>query len=142
MRHIFKSIGVVLFAFVVNALLSVVTDFLLEWIGVLPDPQKGLFETWSIVLVLFYSGVYTIFTGFLLAKLFPERAMLHAFIIGIIGVVITVAATVSPGFAEKSPQWFGFTLAAITIPCLVLEVRIQKLGVWKFSGSRSFTFGF
>jgi hypothetical protein len=42
-KNIFKSIGVILLAFIVNALLSMLTDFLLESIGVLPNPQKGLF---------------------------------------------------------------------------------------------------
>jgi hypothetical protein len=125
------SIGVLLLAFVVNALLSVMTDFLLESIGVLPDPSKGLFETWAIVLVLFYRGMYTIFTGFIIAKLAPSRAVLHALILGFIGAVITILAVSNPSFAEKAPLWFGYTLAAITIPCMWLGVKIQ--GNWRMS---------
>ena len=125
-RNIFRSIGALLFAFVINALLSVLTDFLLESIGVLPDPSKGLFETWAIILVLFYRGVYTVFAGFITARFAPVRPMLHAIILGIIGITITVVAVSSPSFAEKAPLWFGYTLAAITIPCLWLGVKIQR----------------
>src|SRR5688572_8281144 len=125
-NNILKSIGVMLFAFVINALLSMLTDFLLESIGVLPNPEKGLFETWAILLVLFYRGVYTILTGFIIAKLAPNKIMLHAMILGIIGTIITVIAASSPSFAEKAPLWFGYTLAAITIPCLWLGVKIQE----------------
>lgn len=125
-KIIFKSIGVILLAFVVIALLSMLTDFLLESIGVLPNPQKGLFETWAILLVLFYRGVYTILAGFIVGKLSPVKPFLHAVILGIVGTIITILATSSPSFADKAPLWFGYTLAAITIPCLWLGVKIQR----------------
>ena len=125
-KSIFKSIGVILLAFVVIALLSTLTDFLLESIGVLPNPQKGLFVKWAILLVLFYRGVFTIFGGFIVAKLAPNKPMLHAIIPGIIGTLITVIAVSSPSFSEKAPLWFGFTLAAITIPCIWLGVSIKQ----------------
>jgi hypothetical protein len=125
-KNIFKSIGVILLAFMVSALLSMLTDFLLESIGVLPNPQKGLFETWAILLVLFYRGVYTIVAGFIVAKLAPTKPTLHAIILGIIGTVITVIAASNPSFAEKAPLWFGYTLAGITIPCIWLGVKIKQ----------------
>jgi len=125
-KNIFKSIGVILLAFIVVALLSTLTDFLLESIGVLPNPQKGLFVKWAILLVLFYRGVFTIFGGFIVAKLAPNKPMLHAIILGTIGTLITVIATVSPSLSNKAPLWYGLTLAAITIPCLWLGVRIKR----------------
>ena len=125
-KSIFKSIGVILLAFVIIALLSTLTDFLLESIGVLPNPQKGLFLTWAILLALFYRGAYTIFAGFIIAKLAPAKPMLHAIILGVIGTLITAVAASSPSFSQKAPLWFGFTLAAITIPCLWLGVKIHR----------------
>jgi hypothetical protein len=106
-KIIFKSIGVILLAFVVIALLSMLTDFLLESIGVLPNPQKGLFETWAILLVLFYRGVYTILAGFIVGKLSPVKPLLHAVILGIVGTIITILATSSPSFADKAPLRFS-----------------------------------
>jgi hypothetical protein len=123
---ILKSIGVILLAFMISALLSVLTDFLLEAIGVLPHPKDGLFITWAILLVLFYRGVYTILAGFIVAKLAPGKPMLHAMILGSIGIIITVAATNSPSLADKAPLWYGYTLAAITIPCLWLGVKMKQ----------------
>jgi hypothetical protein len=125
-NNVLKSIGVLLLAFVVNGLLSVVTDFLLESTGVLPDPSKGLFETWAIILVLFYRAVYTVFTGFIIAKLAPSKPVLHALILGLIGTVVTILAVSSPTFAGKAPLWFGYTLAAITIPAMILGVKIRE----------------
>lgn len=127
--NILKSIGVILLAFMANALLSVLTDFLLEQIGVLPNPEKGLFETWTILLVLSYRAIYTVFTGFIITGFAQNKAMLHALILGIIGTAITLLAVSNPEFVQKSKLWFGFTLAAITIPCLWLGVKIQES--WK-----------
>lgn len=123
--NMFKSIGVILLAFIVNALLSVLTDFLLETIGILPDPEKGLFETWAILLSLSYRVIYTIVAGIIIARLAPGKPMMHALILGIIGVTITLLAVTNPEFAQKSKLWFGYTLAAITIPSLWLGVKIN-----------------
>lgn len=123
-NNVFKSIGVVLLGFMAGALLSVMTDFLLESIGVLSSPDKGLFITWQIILVLAYRGIYTVFTGALVAKLAPNKPLQHALFLAGIGVVLTVLATLDPEFASKAPLWFPYTLAAITIPCTWLGVRI------------------
>lgn len=124
--NIFKSIGVILLSFAIIALMSVLTDFLLEKIGVLPNPEKGLFETWAILLVLFYRAIYTVFAGFIIARLAPNKPILHAIILGVIGTSITLWAISSPEFAQKSTLWFGYTLAILTIPCLWLGVKIQQ----------------
>ena len=116
----------ILLAFVVNALLSVLTDFILESIGVLPDPSRGLFETWAILLVLFYRSAYTVFAGYLVAWFAPTRPMLHAMILGVIGVGITLLAISSPSFSGKATLWFGYSLAIITLPCLWLGVKIRN----------------
>ena len=125
MKNVLKSIGVILLAFISITLLSITTDFLLESIGILPDPNKGLFDTRAIILVLAYRGIYTIFAGFIIAKLAPSKPILHAIILGAIGIIITVLATTEPSFSDKAPLWFGYTMAAITIPCLWLGVNIQ-----------------
>jgi hypothetical protein len=125
-NNVLKGIGVLLLAFVVNGLLSVVTDFILESIGVLPDPSEGLFETWAILLVLFYRGAYTILTGFLIARLAPSKPRLHALILGVIGTMTVLLAMTNPTVAGKAPMWYGYTLAAITIPCMIFGVVINK----------------
>lgn len=124
--NIFKSIGVILLAFVIIALLSALTDFLLESIGVLPDPEDGLFETWAILLVLSYRTIYTVFAGFIIARFAPDKPMLHAIVLGVIGTSITFLAVNNPDFAQKSKLWFGYTLAAMTMPGLWLGVKIQQ----------------
>jgi hypothetical protein len=124
--NILKSIGVVLLAFLVNTMLSVVTDFLLEQIGILPKPEKGLFETSAILICLSYRAIYFILTGFIIAKLAPNKTILHTLILGVIVVAIILLSVINPEFSHKSKLWFGYTLAAMTIPCLWLGVKIQQ----------------
>jgi hypothetical protein len=64
-------------------------------------------------------------TGFIISKLAPAKPTLHAIILGLIGTAITIMATTNATFANKAPLWYGYTLAAITIPCLWLGVNIQ-----------------
>ncbi len=86
--------------------------------------SQGLFVTWQIILVLLYRGIYIVFTGFLVSKLAPHRPMMHALILACIGVVLTLLATTDPEIARKAPLWFPYTLAAITLPCTWLGVKI------------------
>jgi hypothetical protein len=124
---IYKSIGTILVGFGGGALLSILTDFVLEATGVITGPDEGLFVTWMIVLVLSYRCVYTIASGFIVARLAPGRPMLHAMILGAVGVVLTILG--SSANADRAPLWFGFTLAALTLPSLWLGVRIAES--WK-----------
>lgn len=128
-RNIFKSIGVIILGFAISEILSVLTDFLLESIGVLPDPEEGLFGTANILIALSYRMNYTIFTGFIVAKLSPNKPMLHAMILGGIGTALTLLSLSDPDIAAKSELWFVYTLAALTIPCLWLGVKIYES--WK-----------
>ena len=124
-KNIFKSVGAILLAFIVSALLSVATDFLLEAIGVLSDPSEGLFITWMIIVVLFYRAIYLALAGFLVARLAPSKPMTHAMILGVTGTIITLLALLDPTFDEKAPIWFVITLAGITIPSIWLGVKIE-----------------
>ncbi len=124
-KTIFKSIGVVLLAFMVCALLSVLTDFLLESIGLLPPPAQGLHDRGLILLVLFYRSVYAVLSGYLLARLSPSKPMVHAVVLGVAAVILTLLATTDPQLREKAPLWYTYTLAALTLPTLWLGVKIR-----------------
>ncbi len=133
MKNVFRSTGVVLLAFIACALLSILTDFLLESIGVLPDPSQGLHETGLIILVLVYRAIYTVFSGYLVGWLAPHKPMLHILVVGLIGIVLTLLALTDPEFSEKAPHWYVYVLAAQTLPTLWLGVKIQA--AWKDQGN-------
>jgi len=120
---LFKSIAAILVGFFVSALLATITDLALETTGVISSPAEGLFIPWMIVLVIFYRSAYTVLSGFVVAKLAPSRPMLHAMILGIIGVALTLVGTHTIAVG-KAPLWFGYSLAILALPSLWLGVKI------------------
>jgi hypothetical protein len=114
-KNIFKSIGAILAGMVAGAVLSVVTDLVLEKTGVFPPPKPGLFAGWMLSLALVYRSIYTILSGYVAAALSPNKSMHHAVILGAIGVVITILGSVANW--DKSAAWYPVALIVVTLPC-------------------------
>ena len=121
-----KSIGAVAAGFVAVFVLSVGTDALLERLGVFPNPDKGLFITWMLLLAVAYRSLYTIFGGFLTALLAPGRPMRHAIILGLIGLVFAIVGTIAN--LGKGPLWYPLSLVVVTLPTVWLGARLKIKG--------------
>lgn len=72
-KNSLKSIGAVFAGFVAVFILSTVTDFILESLGIFPPVTQGLFITWMLVLALTYRTVYAVLGGYITARLAPSR---------------------------------------------------------------------
>jgi len=114
-KSIIKSIGAILAGMISGAVLSVVTDLVLEKTGIFPPPKPGLFAWWMLLLALIYRGIYTIASGYITAVLAPNKSILHAIILGIIGFVVTILGSVANW--DKSTAWYPLALILITLPC-------------------------
>jgi len=65
-----RSIGAILAGMISGAVLSVVTDLVLEKAGIFPSPQPGLFVWWMLLLALILITLpCTWLDGFLVVKL-------------------------------------------------------------------------
>ena len=121
-KNTFKSIGAVLAGFFTVFVLSVVTDIILEKLGVLPPPEQGLFITWILVLALFYRTIYTVAGGYVTATLAPGRPMRHAAILGVIG---TIAGTIGVFVGwNLSQHWYPIALAVLGFPSVWLGGKL------------------
>ncbi len=114
-KNTLKSIGAILGGMIAGAVLSVVTDIVLEKAGVFPPPKSGLFDWWMLLLALVYRSIYTIASGYITAALAPDRPLRHAIILGIIGFVVTILGSVANW--DKSAAWYPLALILITLPC-------------------------
>ena len=121
-----KSIGAVAAGFVTVLVLSVGTDTVLEKLAVFPSPNEGLFVTWMLLLALAYRSLYTIFGGFLTARLAPGRPMRHAIILGLIGLVLTIVGTIVN--RGKGPLWYPIALVVLTLPTVWLGAKLRVRG--------------
>jgi hypothetical protein len=120
-----KSIGAILAGFVTVFLLSVVTDLILEKLGIFPprtEPQS--YTSLMLLFALVYRCIFTVGGGYVTAKLAPDRPMRHAVILGSIGIV---AATIGVVVAwDLSPEhWYPIALVVTALPCTWVGGRLE-----------------
>lgn len=121
-----KSIGAVFVGFITVVLLSVGTDFILETAGIFPPQNEPLSYTWVMLLfALIYRCIYTIAGGYVTARLAPNRPMLHAIILGFVGII---AGTIGVFVAwNVSPQhWYPIALVVTALPCTWLGGKLKR----------------
>lgn len=111
---ILKSIGAVLAGFLTVVILSVVTDLILESLGVFPPPDEGLFVGWMLILAFLYRSAYTVLGGYVTALLAPEKPMRLVSILGCIGVLGGMVGIIV-GW-DLSDHWYPILIAATAFP--------------------------
>jgi hypothetical protein len=119
-----KSIGAVLAGFITVALLSVLTDSILESTGVFTPPEQGFFTPWMLVFALVYRCIYTVLGGFITAALAPDRPIRHAVILGLIGTVLAIVGTIV-GW-NLSAHWYPIALVITALPSTWLGAKLKK----------------
>jgi hypothetical protein len=85
--NILKSIGAVFVGMLFIIVTHTATDMLLESLGVFPPADQGLHDPKLLILATIYRSIFSIIGCYIAAKLAPSRPMLHALIIGFIGIV-------------------------------------------------------
>jgi hypothetical protein len=90
--NILKGIGAILAGMIFIVVTHTLTDLVLEKLGIFPPPDQGFHITWMVVTATIYRSIYTVAGGYLTAALAPNRPMLFAVILGLIGI-----AQVQPG---------------------------------------------
>lgn len=127
MKNILKSIGSIIVGFVVVAVLSVITDAVLEGLHFFPGVNHPeAYVWWMLLIALLYRSVYAVVGGYITALLSPAKEMRNVIILGIIG---TAAATL--GFLanlDKGNIWYPILLAVLSFPCVWLggKLRMKK----------------
>lgn len=116
-RRLLRSIGAVLAGVVVGAVLSMATDAVLHAVGVLPPVGQPASDPVLLVAAL-YRTIYTILGCYLGARLAPDRPMLHALVLGVLGVVANLVGAVvmwnHPAVIDH--RWYALALAALAMP--------------------------
>ncbi|MGB6884850.1 MAG: hypothetical protein WBE10_12445, partial [Candidatus Acidiferrum sp.] len=100
-RQVGRSIVAVLAGLVAGMVLSLATDVLLHLARVFP-PWGASMDGYdgALLLATIYRTVYGILSSYIAARLAPNRPMLHAMVLGILGFVVSLlgaAATWNKG---------------------------------------------
>lgn len=88
-KSLVKSIAAVGMGFAAIVVLSYVTDTTLQSVGVLPITGAERFGTGQAVLALSYHLAYAFGGCYLAARLAPSRPVVHAMVLGGIGVLMS-----------------------------------------------------
>ena len=116
-KNIWKSIGAVLAGILVGAVLSIVTDVVLHAANVFP-PWDQPASNALLLLATAYRTVYSVAGSYVTARLAPNRPMLHALVLGGLGLLVSIVGTVvtwnkGPAFG---PHWYPVALVVLAIP--------------------------
>jgi drug/metabolite transporter (DMT)-like permease len=117
-RRLGRSVAAVFLGLVTGVVLSLGTDAVLHGLRVFPPWGRpmadGLF-----VLATSYRTIYSVAASYVAARLAPDRPMGHALVLGLLGVVVTIAgaaATWDRG-PEFGPKWYPLALVVLALPC-------------------------
>ncbi|MBI4976855.1 MAG: hypothetical protein HZC28_05200 [Spirochaetes bacterium] len=119
---ILKSTGAILAGFASVAVLSILTDMVMEKTGVFP-PQNRIeaYIWWMYLLALVYRTVYTVFGGYLTAVLSPDKPMRNVTILAAIGTAMAVLGAVANwDKTSASSAWYPVLLAVLSFPSVWL----------------------
>ncbi len=116
-KNIWKSIGAVLAGILVGAALALGTDVVLHAIRVFPPWDQPASDA-LLLLATVYRTVHSVAGSYITARLAPGRPMLHALVLGALGLVVSIVGAVvtwdkGPVFG---PHWYPVALIVLAIP--------------------------
>lgn len=125
-RRIGRSIAALLAGFVVNLLLSGVTDVGLHIAGILPTLGQAMNDS-QCALAAAYRTLYSIFSSYVVARLAPNRPMQHALLGAAIGMVLATIGTVVTWNQNLGPHWYSLVLIVLALPSGWLGGKLRLL---------------
>jgi hypothetical protein len=118
-KNTLKSIGAVLAGMLAGIILTIATDIVLHAMGVFPPwGQSMVGFDGPLLLATAYRTVYGVAGSYIAARLAPDRHMLHALVLGAIGLAVSILGAVvtwnkGPAFG---PHWYPLALVVLAMP--------------------------
>jgi hypothetical protein len=111
-RSMGRSILALFAGFVVNVVLSLVTDFALQFAGVLYMPMNDR----QSALAAAYRTIYAVIGSYVIARLAPYRPVQHALFGAAMGMVIAAAGAAATWNKNLGPHWYPVVLILTALP--------------------------
>ena len=122
-RRIGRSILAILAGIPCGVLPTLATDILLHRIGVFP-PLGQYTSDGPLVLATFYRAVYGILGAYIIARLAPNRPMLHVMIAAGIGILVTTLGAIATWNQNLGPHWYSIALIVLCVPQAWLGAKL------------------
>lgn len=126
-----KSVGAVVAGFLVTFVLSVGTDSAMHLMGRFPAAEARMSDGLFVIAAV-YRAAYTVAGGYVTARLAPDRPIVHAVVLAVIGVAAGGAGVLAyylSGLRELGPPWYAFSLPLMAVPFVLA-------GAWLRQGRR------
>ena len=122
--HIGRSILALVVGIAGGIILTLITDAVLHKVGVFP-PLGQWTPSGPLALATVYRVVYGIVGAYIVARLAPNKPMLHALISGAIGVIASAAGAVVRWDKNLGPHWYAIALIITALPCAWVGAKIR-----------------
>jgi hypothetical protein len=114
-RRLWRSTGAVLLGFFTAAVLTVATDQLMFVFKVFRTSGQPIADA-PFLLATAYRLIYNVAGCYLAARLAPYRPMLHALVIGWVGLIFTIVNTVATWSTAYGPHWYPLANVLLALP--------------------------
>jgi hypothetical protein len=120
-----RSVLAVLAGFLLIAALSFGADAVLRVVMPYAFDSTGRVDSPAILLlILAYVGVFAVSGCYLTARLAPARPMLHALVLGLLGLAFNVAGTVAAW--DSAPAWYHIAALSLVMPFAWAGGRLRE----------------
>jgi hypothetical protein len=126
-RRIVRRIGAVLAGLLFVVIITTATDALMRATGIFPSVGQAMADS-HFLLAVAYRTIFGIAGGYITARLAPDRPVIHAVVLGVIGLVLGIAGTVATWNRgpEFGPKWYALTVIAIAIPSAWIGGKLAR----------------
>ncbi|MBI5373445.1 MAG: hypothetical protein HZA79_15585 [Sphingobacteriales bacterium] len=125
MKKLMRSAAAITAGLLTGAVLSVLTDTLLEKTGIIIEEPFRENPDWVILGIVFYRALYGIAGTFVTARLAPDTPLRHVLILGTIGLIVGIAGAVIQWHIP--PHWYPLSLIILTPVTTFLGYKLSKL---------------
>jgi hypothetical protein len=115
-RRVGRSALAILAGLGANILLSTSADQVFHFTGVYPPWGVPMEETGDNMLALSYRFVFGVISGYIAARLAPDRPVRHAIVLGMIGTALGLLGLMVVMQNPMGPTWYPVLLAAFALP--------------------------
>jgi hypothetical protein len=122
-RRLLRSIAAVFAGLLANFILASAADAVLHAVGLYPPFPQRMADS-LFLLAAAYRMVFGVAGAYLTARLAPHRPLVHALVLGGIGVVLSIVGAIA--FGKYGPAWYSLAIIAISLPCAWAGARLRQ----------------
>jgi hypothetical protein len=124
--NILKSVLAIIVGLIFIGVTHSAVDFILELLGIFTPPTVRFDTPWMLWTAIAYRAVLSVVGCYITARLAPSRPMMHAMILGAVGIVLSTIGVFVNIQMNLGANWYPIALVIMTLPCAWLGGKLAK----------------